>query len=102
MWHLGGIHRDVYLVATPKTFVADHYITSALNSDYTSGNLNVDLTIDNAAKEKSEKTLEIELLDPQGKSVGKQSAQVAMTAKDAQKNCRLSIDNLTGLKAGFS
>ena len=102
MWHLGGIHRDVYLVATPKTFVADHYITSALNSDYTSGNLNVDLTIDNAAKEKSEKTLEIELLDPQGKSVAKQSAQVAMTAKDAQKNCRLTIDNLTGLKAWTS
>ncbi len=45
MWHLGGIHRDVYLVATPKTFVADHYITSALNSDYTSGNLNVDLNL---------------------------------------------------------
>ena len=102
MWHLGGIHRDVYLVATPKTFVADHYITSALNSDYTSGNLNVDLTIDNAAKEKSEKTLEIELLDPQGESVAKQSAQVAMTAKDAQKNCRLTIDNLTGLKAWTS
>ena len=102
MWHLGGIHRDVYLVATPKTFVADHYITSALNKDYTSGNLNVDLTINNAAKEKSEKTLEIELLDPQGKSVAKQSAQVAMTAKDAQKNCRLSIDNLTGLKAWTS
>ena len=102
MWHLGGIHRDVYLVATPKTFVADHYITSALNKDYTSGNLNVDLTIDNAAKEKSEKTLEIELLDPQGKSVGKQSAQVAMTTKDAQKNCRLTIDNLTGLKAWTS
>ena len=54
MWHLGGIHRDVYLVATPKTFVADHYITSALNSDYASGKLNVDLTINNAAKEKSD------------------------------------------------
>ena len=102
MWHLGGIHRDVYLVATPKTFVADHYITSALNSDYASGKLNVDLTINNAAKEKSEKTLEIELLDPQGKSVGKQSAQVAMTAKDGEKNCRLTIDNLTGLKAWTS
>ena len=99
MWHLGGIHRDVYLVATPKTFVADHYITSALNDDYASGNLNVDLTLDNAAKERSEKTLEIELLDPQGKLVGKQEAQVAMTANDAQKHIRLTLDNLTGLKA---
>ncbi len=26
-WRLSGIHRDVYLVATPKTFVRDHYIT---------------------------------------------------------------------------
>ena len=99
MWHLGGIHRDVYLVATPKTFVADHYITSALKDDYASGNLNVDLTLDNAAKERSEKTLEIELLDPQGKQVGKQEAQVAMTANDAQKRIRLTLDNLTGLKA---
>ena len=98
MWHLGGIHRDVYLVATPKTFVADHYITSALKDDYASGNLNVDLTLDNAAKERSEKTLEIELLDPQGKLVGKQETQVAMTANDAQKHIRLTLDNLTGLK----
>ena len=99
MWHLGGIHRDVYLVATPKTFVADHYITSALKDDYASGNLNVDLTLDNAAKERSEKTLEIELLDPHGKLVGKQEAQVAMTANDAQKHIRLTLDNLTDLKA---
>ena len=99
MWHLGGIHRDVYLVATPKTFVADHYITSALKDDYASGNLNVNLTLDNAAKERSEKTLEIELLDPQGKLVGKQETQVAMTANDAQKHIRLTLDNLTGLKA---
>ena len=99
MWHLGGIHRDVYLVATPKTFVADHYITSALNADYASGNLKVDLTLDNAAKERSEKTLEIELLDPQGKQVAKQEAQVAMTANDAQKQISLTLDNLTGLKA---
>ena len=99
MWHLGGIHRDVYLVATPKTFVADHYITSALKDDYASGNLNVDLTLDNAAKERSEKTLEIELLDPQGKQVAKQEAQVAMTANDAQKQISLTLDNLTGLKA---
>ena len=99
MWHLGGIHRDVYLVATPKTFVADHYITSALNADYASGNLKVDLTLDNAAKERSEKTLEIELLDPQGKQVAKQEAKVAMTANDAQKQISLTLDNLTGLKA---
>ena len=24
MWHMSGIHRDVYLFSTPKTFVRDH------------------------------------------------------------------------------
>ncbi|MBR3916445.1 MAG: RICIN domain-containing protein, partial [Bacteroidaceae bacterium] len=31
MFHMSGLHRDVYLYATPKTFVRDHYITSTLN-----------------------------------------------------------------------
>ncbi len=29
MWRLSGIHRDVYLVAKPKTFIRDHYLTVA-------------------------------------------------------------------------
>ncbi|MBO7272496.1 MAG: beta-galactosidase, partial [Bacteroidaceae bacterium] len=31
MWHMSGIHRDVFLYAAPKTFVRDHYITSELS-----------------------------------------------------------------------
>lgn len=30
MWHMSGIHRDVYLVATPKTYLADHYIKATV------------------------------------------------------------------------
>ena len=63
MWHLSGIHRDVYLVATPKVFVSDHYITSSLNSDATSGSMSVKLTVDNRDNTSATKTLQVSLLD---------------------------------------
>lgn len=63
MWHLSGIHRDVYLVATPKVFVSDHYITSSLNNEATSGSMSVKLTIDNRNTVSTTKTLQVSLLD---------------------------------------
>ena len=69
MWHLSGIHRDVYLVATPKVFVADHYITSSLNSDATSGSMSVKLTVDNRNNVSANKTLQVSLLDRDGKQI---------------------------------
>ena len=69
MWHLSGIHRDVYLVATPKVFVSDHYITSSLNSDATSGSMSVKLTVDNRNNTSATKTLQVTLLDRDGKEI---------------------------------
>ena len=69
MWHFSGIHRDVYLVATPKVFVADHYITSSLNSDATSGSMSVKLTVDNRNAVSANKTLQVSLLDRDGKEI---------------------------------
>ena len=69
MWHLSGIHRDVYLVATPKVFVSDHYITSSLNSDATSGSMSVKLTVDNRNIVSATKTLQVTLLDRDGKEI---------------------------------
>ena len=69
MWHLSGIHRDVYLVATPKVFVSDHYITSSLNSDATSGSMSVKLTVDNRNTVSTTKTLQVSLLDADGKQI---------------------------------
>ena len=63
MWHLSGIHRDVYLVATPKVFVSDHYITSSLNNEATSGSMSVKLTVDNRNTVSTTKTLQVSLLD---------------------------------------
>ena len=69
MWHLSGIHRDVYLVATPKVFVSDHYITSSLNDNATSGSMSVKLTVDNRNTVSANKTLQVTLLDRDGKEI---------------------------------
>ena len=69
MWHLSGIHRDVYLVATPKVFVSDHYITSELNDNATSGSMSVKLTVDNRNTISANKTLQVTLLDRDGKQI---------------------------------
>ena len=69
MWHLSGIHRDVYLVATPKVFVSDHYITSSLNDNATSGSMSVKLTVGNRNTVSANKTLQVTLLDRDGKEI---------------------------------
>ena len=55
MWHMSGIHRDVYLVATPKTYLADHYIKATVTPSATtaatgSAATSVDLTVCNRDK----------------------------------------------------
>lgn len=99
MWHLAGIHRDVYLVSTPRTFVFDHYITSTLDaaSKYTEGSLNVALTVNNPMYDKVTKNLEVELLDANDKLVASQNVQAAMTAKDSHKTFNVKMEGLKGL-----
>ena len=94
MWHLSGIHRDVYLVATPKVFVSDHYITSSLNSDATSGSMSVKLTVDNRNAISANKTLQVSLLDRDGKEIATGTETYSGTAK-AEKTVTLnSLSNL--------
>lgn len=94
MWHLSGIHRDVYLVATPKVFVSDHYITSSLSNDATSGQLNVKLTVDNRDAVQTEKQLNVELLDADGKTVATGSASYQGSANES---LDVKLNNLSAL-----
>ena len=88
MFHMSGMHRDVYLYATPKTFVCDHYITSNLNATYDGGSMNVALEIDNRGGEASSKVLEVELVAPDGNVVAAKSEAVELAAgvKSMKKN----------------
>ena len=94
MWHLSGIHRDVYLVATPKVFVSDHYISSTLNNNATSGSMSVKLTVDNRNNTSATKTLQVSLLDRDGKQIATGTETYSGTAK-AEKTVTLS--NLSNL-----
>ena len=94
MWHLSGIHRDVYLVATPKVFVSDHYITSSLNTAATSGSMNVQLTVDNRDKSQTTKTYEVTLLDRDGKQVATATQTYSGSSTKTQ---NVNLSNLSGL-----
>ena len=94
MWHLSGIHRDVYLVATPKVFVSDHYITSELNSEATSGSMSVKMTVDNRNNTSATKTLQVSLLDRDGKQIATEKETYNGTSTE-EKTIKLSgLNNL--------
>ena len=94
MWHLSGIHRDVYLVATPKVFVSDHYISSTLNDNATSGSMSVKLTVDNRNAVSANKTLQVSLLDRDGNQIATETETYNGTAK-AEKT--ITFGNLSSL-----
>ena len=102
MFHMSGMHRDVYLYATPKAFVSDHYITSKLNSTYNGGSMNVALEIDNRSGEAASKTVEVELVSPDGNVVSTKSEAVefASGVKSMKKN--IAFDALSSLLAWTS
>lgn len=71
MTRLSGIHRDVYLYATPKVHLRDYFLQSEFaKDDFTSSMLNIKASIKNFDKKAFRKTqLEISLIDPAGKQV---------------------------------
>ena len=99
MWHMSGIHRDVYLFATPKTFVRDHYISSSLDAgqQYQSGVMNVEITMNNRDKESIEKSVEVTLVSPDGEEVKRQTVNFAFNQGETEKQGIVSF-NLSGLK----
>ena len=64
-WRFTGIAREVYLYARPKVHVKDFVINADLKDDFKQGVLSGEVKIASAKG----KTIEMELLDPQGKLV---------------------------------
>ena len=91
MFHMSGMHRDVYLYATPKAFVRDHYITSELNSTFDGGSMNVALELDNRDAVNTEKNIEVELIAPDGNVVAtrKEAVELAAGVRGVKKNVKL-------------
>ncbi len=99
MWHMSGIHRDVYLFATPKTYVRDHYITSELNSAdrYTSGSMNVELTMNNRDSLPVSKIVEVQLIAPDGSQVAEKSVLFEFAAGEVEKVANVLFEGLSNL-----
>ncbi len=99
MFHMSGLHRDVYLYATPKTFVRDHYITSTLNSTYNGGSMNVALEVDNRTAVAASKSIEAELIAPDGTVVATKSASIELAEGAKSAECNILFDGLSSLQA---
>ncbi len=98
MWHMSGIHRDVYLMAVPRVFVRDHYLRTELSNNATSGSLFVDLDLDNRDSIATEKSYEVRLLSPSGDVMETREGTVSFLSTDAEKELTLEFNNLTDLK----
>ena len=101
MWHMSGIHRDVYLFATPKTFVRDHYITSSLDasSGYTAGSMNVAVEMDNRNGIAASKSVEVSLIAPDGSEVSKKSIAFDFADGETSKTADVVFEGLSDLLA---
>lgn len=99
MFRMSGIFRDVFIYSTPLVSVRDHYITSELTpeSNYTSGKMNVQLTLDNRDGLSGNKNLVVKLADPQGKIVAEEELSVNFTGKKHSEilSVDFSLNNLT-------
>lgn len=71
MFRLSGIFRDVYLTATPQTFLRDHTVRTDLDPAHKDATLRVTATLQNRSEAPSgPRVVEVALLDADGKRVG--------------------------------
>ncbi|MDP4241043.1 MAG: glycoside hydrolase family 2 TIM barrel-domain containing protein, partial [Bacteroidota bacterium] len=47
IWRLGGIFRDVDLIARPKIFIGDYFVKAIPDKTYENANVSIDLNLDN-------------------------------------------------------
>lgn len=88
MFRMSGIHRDVFLYATPQTYVRDHYITANLDStsNFTQGRLSIRYELMNRGLAAVSKTVKAQLLDTLGHVVANlPDAMVQFLAGDSMK-----------------
>lgn len=98
MWHMTGIHRDVYLYATPKTYIQDHLISAKVNARNRTATPNVSITMANPSKMAGNRTVRLSLLDPSGSEVATQSTTITFAAGDSIKQNTISLGQLSGIK----
>lgn len=94
MWRLSGIFRDVKLYAQPQTYIHDHYVTTDLDEDYKDATLNVEVDLTNKLPEKREVSVEMDVLDDEGKSILAEGIQKETLAVDSAASQKVMLSTL--------
>lgn len=98
MWHMSGIHRDVYLYATPKTYIQDHVITDDMAAPYQSANLNVALNVQNPSGQAVNKKIRVRLISPEGEQVAEQTEDFAFAADETSLQHDVALPNIDNIE----
>ena len=84
MWRMSGIHRDVYVYATPKLHVHDYFLKSEFDgNDFSAAKFKAELSLKNYGGSE-EGIVEVTLLDPQGKTVTTLKNNVSVPKKEKE------------------
>lgn len=93
MLRFGGIHRSVYLSATPKLHIRDFFLSADFSDDFTSATFKASAWLKNYGKGgDATGTISVKLLDASGKEVALSNAM------EEKLNRKINIGNLFGKK----
>lgn len=81
-WRLAGLHRSVYLYATPQVHISDFWVNTDLDAAYRDATLRVRVTVTNKGQEPAKGlTVQARLLDASGQdAIAPQSAPLVVAA----------------------
>lgn len=80
MWRLGGINRSVYLYSTDQTRILDFFAHPDLDKSYKNGLFSLDLFLKNYTNSAADQTVEVSILDNNGKKVFNNTQKVNIPA----------------------
>lgn len=86
-WRFTGIAREVYLYSRPTTHIADIHFTQQLVNDYTDGEMDIEVTVDNGKGS----SLQITLTDANGTIVGSAATDTQTAKGTATHTARINV-----------
>jgi beta-galactosidase len=88
-WWLSGLHREVFLYATPQSFIRDLHARPSLSADLATATLDVSvhLGVSGAGPIPAGISTEVRLLDPQGRDVFKKPLSGTHAVPEKRFNC---------------
>lgn len=99
MWHMSGIHRDVYLYSTPRCALRDHSISDNISAvtNFQKADLRIALTLDNRDLQPQQKGLRATIFSPSGTELATAETNVNLQKSDTTACAEIILPALHGL-----